>query len=583
MMIERVWKWVAGMLVVSAGAAHGEVGLVDYDDLANSSWKTLPWCGYRFVFQPNIDNWGPDSPYERAGYEAEVQRLLTPVWSDPDYKNIHQVPGLHEWAWAGMEERWKGQDKRECYELAKAWYVRERDERVNHPHWKQKYPKDDKIPFASMTGHGWLVHGPAEWGADWLGIEIGENIIATQLHIAFLRGAARMYKLPTFADISQWYGGTVPSFISGIDETTQLPLDENKVLEQISKGGIGLHNGGHSSSSMARMWYVCWLSGITVVSPEACQATFFAHSEEYWKKPQPDSLLSYDKDTRVELSPYGKLAQKLYAISQKHTEIGIPYTPFAVLLDKYCGFFGFQHGSGKPWGVLPVGEGDQRMYDFFNTIFPDTMREGGTMEHERLVASLCGDTFDVLVTGVGNELLNMYPVVIIVGDHEFLPQTIDVLKSYLEAGGELYLTKFHIDQLGTAYAELQAAGMVRLFDNTNKIGRMDLLRDLRDNHLPVQVSGKVEYLINRMPTGLVIGLVNNEGVQKDRYSAARLDPSKKQMVKIRLKAGFMRSAEEWYEDTALPVRDNSVSIEVPAGEVRIVELRLSIPEEKRIK
>ena len=78
-----------------------------------------------------------------------------------------------------------------------------------------------------MTGHGWLVHGPAKWGMDWLGIEIGENIDATQLHIAFQRGAARMYNLPTHADISHWHAGTVPDYIAGIDEYTAIIVQGN--------------------------------------------------------------------------------------------------------------------------------------------------------------------------------------------------------------------------------------------------------------------------------------------------------------------------------------------------------------------
>jgi hypothetical protein len=421
-----------------------------------------------------------------------------------------------------------------------------------------------------MTGHGWLVHGPAEWGMDWLGIELGENIDAAQLHIAFQRGAARMFSLPTHADVSQWHGGTVPEFITGVDEYTQIPFNREEVLGKIRQGGTGLHNGGHSSSMMARMWYVCWLSGISVLCPEACQSTFFAHSAEHRRKHKAP-WNGYQKDQRMVLSPYGVRARAFYAVTQKHPEIGIPYTPFAVLLDTYSGFFGFHNNTGKPWGVLPIGEGDRRALDFLNTVFPNTMREGGTPEHERLVATVCGDTFDVLVTGVTNDVLNMYPVVIILGEHEFLPETVAVLRAYVKAGGRLCLTRSHINILGPAFEGLRNAGNVTLFDNTNERSRKRFLAKLRHVYVPVAVRGKVEYLVNRTPRGWLVGLVNNEGVTKGNLTPTHVDRSKGQNVMVELKWGQARSASEWCTDRSLRVQNNAVLVPVPAGEVRIVE------------
>lgn len=555
---------------VASAAVENEKPTVDYNALAAGGWQSLPWCSYRFVFQPYGDNWGPGTPNRRVAREAEVQKLLTPVWNDPDYKNMHQVPALHEWAWSGLKERWGGTTKRQCYEMCKAWYLGEREKLLAQPRWKQQYPKDKTIPFASMTGHGWVVHGAAEWGVDWLGIEIGENIDATQLHIAFLRGAARMYQKPTFAGVSQWHGGTVPDFIAGVNEFTQVPFDREAIMAKIYAGGTGLHNGGHSSSIMARMWYVCWLSGIGVVGPEACQGTFFAHGAEHRKK-YPGIWDGYDRNTRVELSSYGCAAQRFHAVAQKHPEIGIPYTPMAALLDKYSGFFGFHNFTGMPWGVLPIGPGDRQAFDFLNTFFPNTMRAGGTPEHERLVAAPWGDSLDVLVTGVRDDLLRMYPVVIVLGEHEFLPETTSALQSYVKHGGELFLTQTQADQIGAAMAEGKAAGRVHVYDSDTRESREALLRRLQEKYVPVAVGGKIEYLVNRTPTGWVVGLVNNEGVTKDNLTATKVDRSKDQTVAVRLKAGTAKAAKEWCNDQILDMRNNTVSVGVPAGEVRIVE------------
>jgi len=95
-----------------------------------------------------------------------------------------------------------------------------------------------------------------------------------QGEIAFLRGSARQNRKPFYVQPSQWYGGTVPIFEEGEDEYTPHELDEAKILDGISKGGIAIPNGGHSSSLLSRMWYVAWLSGAAVVCPEACQDIF---------------------------------------------------------------------------------------------------------------------------------------------------------------------------------------------------------------------------------------------------------------------------------------------------------------------
>lgn len=76
-----------------------------YARLANSPWKPLPCCGYRFVFQPYAGTWGPGSRFQRAAHEAEVQHLLTPVWNDPNYTT---GKFLAEWAWSHLQEKWGG-------------------------------------------------------------------------------------------------------------------------------------------------------------------------------------------------------------------------------------------------------------------------------------------------------------------------------------------------------------------------------------------------------------------------------------------------------------------------------------------
>jgi hypothetical protein len=53
----------------------------------------------------------------------------------------------------------------------------------------------------------------------------------------------------------------------------------------------------------------------------------------------------------------------------------------------------------------------------------------------------------------------------------------------------------------------------------------------------------------------------------------KLDPSKKKTVTVNMKQGNITSAYEWYLNETLKITENSVTVKVPSGEVRIVEFK----------
>jgi hypothetical protein len=447
-----------------------------------------------------------------------------------------------------------------------------------------------------------------------IGLETGENIIAMQGQITFLRGAARQNGKPFYVQPSQWYGGTVPLFREGEDEFTPHALDEAKVREGISRGGIAIPNGGHSPSLLARMWHVAWLSGAAVVCPEACQANFFA----------AEKIESIPADQPIPLSPIGKRAQAFVRIAQQHPDIGVPYTPFAILLDEFCGFNGFQLTQPRPWNVLPPTLGDREISLFLDTVYPQSMlldfMPGVDVEREgrRLVASPYGDSFDVLLSNVPLDVLKAYPVLICLGDHEFLPATCNNLLQYLKTGGRLFITHAQAGQLGPRLEDLRKAGSVELFgldkertpqqvetsrwytpahwgaDAATLAARKKavellpyerhfqgevrrVLSGLVDQYVPVRVSGQVQFLLNRTRQGWVVGLVNNRGVVKENTRPVEVDLSQRQTVSVCLREGRLTQAFEWCEAVNLPTQGSSVSVDVPPGEVRIVELTVNGP------
>jgi hypothetical protein len=91
-------------------------------------------------------------------------------------------------------------------------------------------------------------------------------------------------------------------------------------------------------------------------------------------------------------------------------------------------------------------------------------------------------------------------------------------------------------------------------------------------YLPVRVSGNIQYTLNRTRTGWLIGLFNNEGATKTHITPVAIDPSKRRRVTARAMEGNVKSAREWCEEKEVPVRNGEVTVEVPPGEVRIVEL-----------
>ena len=103
-----------------------------------------------------------------------------------------------------------------------------------------------------------------------------------------------------------------------------------------------------------------------------------------------------------------------------------------------------------------------------------------------------------------------------------------------------------------------------------------LLAHLLADATPVRVTGDVEYLVNRNSRGWVVTLINNRGVYKPQQGLAQVNRAEVAGVTIEVSGSELQSANEWTEDATLKTaREGSaarVSIEVPAGGVRIVEL-----------
>ena len=99
-----------------------------------------------------------------------------------------------------------------------------------------------------------------------------------------------------------------------------------------------------------------------------------------------------------------------------------------------------------------------------------------------------------------------------------------------------------------------------------------LLAHLAADLAPVRVRGEVEYLVNRNARGWVVTLVNNRGVYKPQQGLAQVNRSESAEVVLEENGASFKRASEWTTDAELKVTGGAVSLSVPPGGVRIVEL-----------
>ena len=95
----------------------------------------------------------------------------------------------------------------------------------------------------------------------------------------------------------------------------------------------------------------------------------------------------------------------------------------------------------------------------------------------------------------------------------------------------------------------------------------DLLAELRDQTLPLRVKGDVQYMVHRNKKGWLVSMFNNYGTGFNRaWNNPQHTNDAKCDVTVTIEPGFKyKSVREWFTG------DNKLTLNVPAGKVRIVE------------
>ena len=117
--------------------------------------------------------------------------------------------------------------------------------------------------------------------------------------------------------------------------------------------------------------------------------------------------------------------------------------------------------------------------------------------------------------------------------------------------------------------------------NTTLACFQQVLKEAVASLSPVRIEGDVEVLLNRSSTSWIVTLVNSHGVVKPAGQPERINSAQNRDVIVRLRRAALPPATvqalEWLTEQPLPVKTDAgahtVRVRVPAGDLRIVEIR----------
>ena len=91
--------------------------------------------------------------------------------------------------------------------------------------------------------------------------------------------------------------------------------------------------------------------------------------------------------------------------------------------------------------------------------------------------------------------------------------------------------------------------------------------------MPIEVRGDVQWLVNRTTTGWMVTLLNQAGQAKPQQGITPTDYRENRSVTIVSRVPVTTAKDRLLPDDVLAVKENRVTLEVPAGGVRVIELK----------
>lgn len=413
----------------------------------------------------------------------------------------------------------------------------------------EQYVRGGAHPWYSMNGHYPWFHYAGEFGFDVLASEIGENIHGYQFHIAMNRGAARQYQKPWAIDFSSWHG-------AGILDYSSTPI----------WGDYSGPDNGHSLSLVERSFVMSYMSGADSVVAEAGAAI---------------SFYSEVKNGLYKLSPYGEVCRNFQAFTKANPDVGITYTPIAIVLDYYHGM-DRQPSGCMAFGRFPYNDGDNMTHNLVDDLWPGTWDvESRGDETGALVNNAYGDSFDFLLQDASQKVLNTYPALILSGDITLSSAEVSRYEAYVKQGGTLVLNTAYLNQfpeykgklVDNRYDKTAGKGKVIVYGPNYSISCLDsILTELLKKYVPFAFSTDISHIVNIKDGSMYVTLINSDGVTKTSHEKPVVDSSETKTVKVSYTGRLsVRSVSDIYNNKPVSLSGNSATVTIKPGKIAVLE------------
>jgi len=237
---------------------------------------------------------------------------------------------------------------------------------------------------------------------------------------AFVRGAGKQYGILWFGNASVWNRWGAKSLADPNAEDTNAP------------GFWSGPTAGTSMSLLRRLWYVLVMYGSVIMGYEA----------GHLGSGTVERTVGGVKKKVPPLTDIGREHLKGAKWCADHPDRGEQHTPVALLWDFHAGWAPPRHlYSGDAclvWGNMPYEKGDHQIDLLFRELYPNYL-DAGFYHSEQgfLTATPCGDSFDVLLSNVSEEVLSRYECVVLLGETRLEGDLLKKLSHYVAQGGHL--------------------------------------------------------------------------------------------------------------------------------------------------
>jgi hypothetical protein len=270
-------------------------------------------------------------------------------------------------------------------------------------------------------------HAFASWDNHrMIGTESAQALPSVPMWYAFVRGAGKQYGLLWFGNASVWNRWGAKSLADPDAEDTDAP------------GFLTGPTAGTSLSLLKRMWYVLVMYGSVLMGFEA----------GHMRHTHP-AIGTTEPGLPEEPTEIGQIQLDGTRWCAEHPDRGELHTPVALLWDVHAGWAPSRHlytsDTYLVWGNMPYEKGDHQIDLLFRELYPH-YEDAGFCHNERgfLTATPCGDSFDVLLTDVGADVLSRYPLVVVLGETRLEGEVLARLRAYVEAGGSVVAWADHL-------------------------------------------------------------------------------------------------------------------------------------------